>query len=112
MKLGCNDEIKNLLPSIKGAICEDLIYKMNYSQEKAAALLGITQPMVSKYIHRRYSANLKITISRIKNNKMYIRAIDGFIKGGGNADVDSLINALLFDKEFVDELRTSESSLK
>ncbi len=105
MKLYCDDEVKNLLPSIKGAICEDLIFKMNYSQKKAADILGITQPMVNKYLHHKYSFSIENTISMIRKNKRYIEMMGKFLKQDKIENLDLLINSLLSDKDFVDGLR-------
>jgi predicted transcriptional regulator len=56
------DEIasKSVIPAIRAMVVRRLIKEHGMTQEQAARLLGITQPAVSKYVHKKRGIAIKL----------------------------------------------------
>jgi predicted transcriptional regulator len=52
---------KSVIPAIRALIVKRLIEDHDMTQEEAAKLLGVTQPAVSKYLHEKRGAAIKLT---------------------------------------------------
>jgi len=51
---------KSVIPAIRALIVKRLIEDHGMTQQEAAKLLGVTQPAVSKYIHQKRGAAIKL----------------------------------------------------
>jgi predicted transcriptional regulator len=56
------DEIasKSVIPAIRAMVVRRLIKEHGMTQQQAARLLGITQPAVSKYVHKKRGIAIKL----------------------------------------------------
>jgi len=56
------DEIasKSVIPAIRAMVVRRLVDKYGMTQQQAAQLLGITQPAVSKYMHKKRGIAIKL----------------------------------------------------
>lgn len=52
---------KSVIPAIRALIVKRLIEEHDMTQQEAAKLLGVTQPAVSKYLHEKRGAAIKLT---------------------------------------------------
>ena len=52
---------KSVIPAIRALIVKRLVEEHDMTQEEAAKLLGVTQPAVSKYLHEKRGAAIKLT---------------------------------------------------
>lgn len=51
---------KSVIPAIRALIVKRLVEDHGMTQQEAAKLLGVTQPAVSKYIHQKRGAAIKL----------------------------------------------------
>lgn len=52
---------KSVIPAIRALIVKRLVEVHGMTQQQAAKLLGVTQPAVSKYLHEKRGAAIKLT---------------------------------------------------
>jgi hypothetical protein len=52
---------KSVIPAIRALVVKRLIEDHGMTQQEAAKLLGVTQPAVSKYLHAKRGAAIKLT---------------------------------------------------
>jgi hypothetical protein len=52
---------KSVIPAIRALIVKRLVEDHGMTQQEAAKLLGVTQPAVSKYLHEKRGAAIKLT---------------------------------------------------
>ncbi len=52
---------KSVIPAIRALIVKRLVEEHGMTQQEAAKLLGVTQPAVSKYLHHKRGAAIKLT---------------------------------------------------
>ncbi len=52
---------KSVIPAIRALIVKRLVEEHGMTQQEAAKLLGVTQPAVSKYLHEKRGAAIKLT---------------------------------------------------
>jgi uncharacterized protein len=52
---------KSVIPAIRALVVKRLIDEHGMTQQEAAQLLGVTQPAVSKYLHEKRGAAIKLT---------------------------------------------------
>jgi uncharacterized protein len=52
---------KSVIPAIRALVVKRLIEEHGMTQQEAAQLLGVTQPAVSKYLHEKRGAAIKLT---------------------------------------------------
>ncbi len=52
---------KSVIPAIRALIVKRLVEEHDMTQEHAAKLLGVTQPAVSKYLHQKRGAAIKLS---------------------------------------------------
>ena len=52
---------KSVIPAIRALVVKRLVEKHGMTQQEAAKLLGVTQPAVSKYLHQKRGAAIKLT---------------------------------------------------
>ena len=60
MKPFCEFMVKEIFPCLRAKVAQDLMDNYNISQNKAAELMGITQPAVSQYMRSLRGRNKKI----------------------------------------------------
>lgn len=59
---------KSVIPAIRALVVKRLVEDHGMTQQQAAKLLGVTQPAVSKYLHEKRGAAIKLTgIKEIDN---------------------------------------------
>jgi len=51
---------KSVIPAIRALIVKRLVEEHGMTQQEAAKLLGVTQPAVSKYLHEKRGAAIKL----------------------------------------------------
>jgi hypothetical protein len=51
---------KSVIPAIRALVVKRLVEKHGMTQQEAAKLLGVTQPAVSKYLHEKRGAAIKL----------------------------------------------------
>jgi len=51
---------KSVIPAIRALIVKRLVEEHGMTQQEAARLLGVTQPAVSKYLHEKRGAAIKL----------------------------------------------------
>jgi predicted transcriptional regulator len=51
---------KSVIPAIRAMVVKRLVEDHDMTQEQAAKLLGVTQPAVSKYLHQKRGAAIKL----------------------------------------------------
>jgi len=51
---------KSVIPAIRALVVKRLVEEHNMTQQEAAKLLGVTQPAVSKYLHEKRGAAIKL----------------------------------------------------
>jgi hypothetical protein len=51
---------KSVIPAIRALIVKRLVEDHDMTQQEAAKLLGVTQPAVSKYLHQKRGAAIKL----------------------------------------------------
>jgi len=51
---------KSVIPAIRALIVKRLVEEHGMTQQRAAKLLGVTQPAVSKYLHEKRGAAIKL----------------------------------------------------
>jgi predicted transcriptional regulator len=52
---------KSVIPAIRALVVKRLVEEHGMTQQEAARLLGVTQPAVSKYLHEKRGAAIKLT---------------------------------------------------
>lgn len=52
---------KSVIPAIRALIVKRLVEDHGMTQQEAATLLGVTQPAVSKYLHEKRGAAIRLT---------------------------------------------------
>ncbi len=52
---------KSVIPAIRALVVKRLVEEYGMTQQEAAKLLGVTQPAVSKYLHQKRGAAIKLT---------------------------------------------------
>ena len=52
---------KSVIPAIRALIVKRLVEDHGMTQQEAAKLLGVTQPAVSKYLHEKRGAAIRLT---------------------------------------------------
>lgn len=52
---------KSVIPAIRALVVKRLVEDHGMTQQQAAKLLGVTQPAVSKYLHEKRGAAIKLT---------------------------------------------------
>ena len=52
---------KSVIPAIRALVVKRLVEEHGMTQQEAAKLLGVTQPAVSKYLHQKRGAAIKLT---------------------------------------------------
>jgi predicted transcriptional regulator len=52
---------KSVIPAIRALIVKRLVEDHGMTQQQAAKLLGVTQPAVSKYLHEKRGAAIRLT---------------------------------------------------
>ena len=52
---------KSVIPAIRALIVKRLVEEHGMTQQEAAKLLGVTQPAVSKYLHHKRGAAIRLT---------------------------------------------------
>jgi uncharacterized protein len=52
---------KSVIPAIRALVVKRLVEEHGKTQQEAAKLLGITQPAVSKYLHQKRGAAIRLT---------------------------------------------------
>ena len=52
---------KSVIPAIRALIVKRLVEEHGMTQQEAAKLLGVTQPAVSKYLHEKRGAAIRLT---------------------------------------------------
>jgi len=52
---------KSVIPAIRALIVKRLVEEHGMTQQEAAKLLGVTQPAVSKYLHQKRGAAIRLT---------------------------------------------------
>lgn len=51
---------KSVIPAIRALIVKRLVEEHGMTQQEAAKLLGVTQPAVSKYLHHKHGAAIRL----------------------------------------------------
>jgi len=51
---------KSVIPAIRALVVKRLVEEYGMTQQEAAKLLGVTQPAVSKYLHEKRGAAIKL----------------------------------------------------
>ncbi|MGA2626582.1 MAG: helix-turn-helix domain-containing protein [Candidatus Bathyarchaeia archaeon] len=51
---------KSVIPAIRALVVKRLVEERGMTQQEAAKLLGVTQPAVSKYLHEKRGAAIKL----------------------------------------------------
>jgi predicted transcriptional regulator len=51
---------KSVIPAIRAMVVKRLVEEHGMTQQQAATLLGVTQPAVSKYLHQKRGAAIKL----------------------------------------------------
>ena len=51
---------KSVIPAIRALIVKRLVEEYDMTQQEAAKLLGVTQPAVSKYLHQKRGAAIRL----------------------------------------------------
>lgn len=59
MLVPCETVTKNFLPAVRSAVTKILVNHYGFTQTKTAAILGITQAGVNKYLSEKYSDSIK-----------------------------------------------------
>ncbi len=52
---------KSVIPAIRALVVKRLVEEHGMTQQEAAKLLGVTQPAVSKYLHQKRGAAIRLT---------------------------------------------------
>jgi hypothetical protein len=52
---------KSVIPAIRALVVKRLVEDHGMTQQEAAKLLGVTQPAVSKYLHQKRGAAIRLT---------------------------------------------------
>ena len=52
---------KSVIPAIRALVVKRLVEERGMTQQEAAKLLGVTQPAVSKYLHEKRGAAIKLS---------------------------------------------------
>jgi hypothetical protein len=52
---------KSVIPAIRALVVKRLVEEHGMTQQEAAKLLGVTQPAVSKYLHQKRGAAIKLS---------------------------------------------------
>jgi len=52
---------KSVIPAIRALVVKRLVEEHGMTQQEAAKLLGVTQPAVSKYLHEKRGAAIKLS---------------------------------------------------
>ncbi len=58
MILPCEVGVKTVLPAVKAIMARTIVEKHGYNEKQTAALLGLSQSAVSRYVSRERGANL------------------------------------------------------
>lgn len=69
MMMPCETVTKFLLPALRTCIAKDLAEKYKFNQNKIAAILGVTQPVVSKYLSGKCDEKISFAIKDSKIKK-------------------------------------------
>jgi predicted transcriptional regulator len=84
---------KSVIPAIRALIVKRLVEEYDMTQQEAAKLLGVTQPAVSKYLHQKRGAAIRL--SGIKEIEQATTEIADLVSSqkADQADVMSKIEA-------------------
>jgi predicted transcriptional regulator len=52
---------KSVIPAIRALIVKRLVEEHGMTQQQAAKILGVTQPAVSKYLHQKRGASIRLS---------------------------------------------------
>lgn len=90
----CKDIIKVVLPAVRASVAETMREKYRYSQEEIAQKLGVVQVAVSKYLHKRYSAEISKMKAYVTEHGLTEGIVSEIVKGGSRQEVDAEIDRL------------------
>ncbi|MDE1762117.1 MAG: hypothetical protein KGH59_01220 [Candidatus Micrarchaeota archaeon] len=99
-----------VVPAIRSYIAKELTEKHNLSEERVAALLGVAQAAVSKYINEKYSDRVKEMEAKL--NKELIDKYVAKIAEGQKAYVNACICRLCHSVNKFDCAFSSADSVK
>ncbi len=88
MQMLCENIAKFSVPAIRAAVSESLYKEYGMSQEAIAKKLGIAQPAVYKYVHKRYSAKVLRMCAFVKSKNLHKKIILKILNGSSPEDVE------------------------
>jgi predicted transcriptional regulator len=97
---GCEDKLKLIIPAVKISICYKLV-EVGFNQSEIANMLGITQPLVSKYINGKYSVELQNLVSKINKNNYTSEKINNSLELRKNENFNEIILNIISDSNFI-----------
>lgn len=97
----CETATRFILPALRVSISKKLFEKYNFNQTSIATSLGITQPVVSKYLSENYDEKIKLILKNEKLDKIALEIAESI--ANEKIDNEKITEILLkSSSEFVD----------
>lgn len=90
----CRNISRLILPAIRASVAEIMKQEYNYRQKEIAERLGVVQVSVSKYLNRRYSAEIEKLKKEIMEKGMSIKIVEDIVKGRSSEEIGKEIDSL------------------
>ena len=90
MILPCEIMNKFILPAIRAYIAKEL-KKQGFNQKSVANILGVTQPVISKYLSSKYDNRIKKLIKNQKIKEVSNEIVKMVIKGADKSEINKII---------------------
>ncbi|MCL5404983.1 MAG: hypothetical protein M1125_04085 [Candidatus Marsarchaeota archaeon] len=98
MEMLCEKIARLSVPAVRIAVSETLYNEYNMPQSRIAAALGIAQPAVYKYVHRRYSRSIGTIKGYVLSKGLHNGIIRDIINGKGSEQVSRHIEHVATNK--------------
>ena len=97
----CRTITKLTLPAVRAAISEELSRK-GYTQAQIADSIGIVQVGVGKYLHKKYSSEVREIREFVQARGFCRKIVDGIISGRSLEETEDAIDRLCNNSELID----------
>ncbi|MCL5239306.1 MAG: hypothetical protein M1286_02455 [Candidatus Marsarchaeota archaeon] len=90
----CKSIVRAVLPAVRASIASTMHDRYGYSQESIAEKLGVVQVAVSKYLHNKYSPQIRKMKNYILQNSLSDSIVSGIVRGEDRQQIDHAIDEL------------------
>ncbi|MBS3052096.1 MAG: hypothetical protein J4428_01850 [Candidatus Aenigmarchaeota archaeon] len=97
----CETVTRYILPALRVSISKKLFEKFKFNQSNIANILGVTQPVISKYLSENYDEKIKLILKNERLDRIALEITESIInKNINNEEITGIL--LKTSSEFVD----------